>query len=49
MSLEGEEQVHAHENYFLLIVHIRRKQNPQGLLKMRLTAICKQDTATTVT
>lgn len=49
MSLQGEEQTHALEKYFLLIAHIRGKQNPQGLLKMRLAAICKQDTATVVT
>lgn len=48
MSLQGEEQVHAREKYFLLIAHIRGKQNPQGLLKMRLAAICKQDAATAV-
>lgn len=33
MSLQGEEQVHAREKYFLVIAHIRGKQNPQGLLK----------------
>lgn len=47
MSLQ-EEQVHAREKYFLLIAHIKGKQNPQGLLKMWLAAICKQDAATAV-
>lgn len=48
MSLQGEEQVHAREKYFLVIAHIRGKQNPQGLLKKGLAAICKQDAATAV-